>query len=313
MTRSLYTGVSTNGGTVTVYWAGTTTKPTIYVGLTGAAKSNPITAEVDGSYSFYIDDGHYKITNGTPTGDLTDVRISYTPEAAPGAKGISVLPFLGNTATTQEAFNEAVVAGSLSQSAGTFTGPITDTQNGIGETSTDGLVLVNNTAAANAAQQWSPRIRFRGYGWETSGTDTSMPTDWIIENQPVQSVLTEPSSKLAFSFQVNGGGYTPYFWFDTLNGFFISSHLNLPDAANVILGTTTGTTIGTATAQKLAFHAATPVIQRASAAQAAVVTTATTQTTPYGFATQAQSDAIVTLVNEIRAALVEKGLIKGSA
>jgi hypothetical protein len=44
-----------------------------------------------------------------------------------------------------------------------------------------------------------------------------------------------------------------------------------------------------------------------------VVTTASTQTTPFGFATQAQADAIVTLANELRAALVEKGLIKGAA
>lgn len=82
---------------------------------------------------------------------------------------------------------------------------------------------------------------------------------------------------------------------------------------DVVLDTVTGTTIGTATAQKLAFHAATPVIQRAGEAQAAVVTTSATQSTPYGFATQAQADAIVTLVNELRAALVEKGLIKGAA
>ena len=54
--------------------------------------------------------------------------------------------------------------------------------------------------------------------------------------------------------------------------------------------------------------------------------TAATQTTPWGFATQAQADALttrinqlvadnanlITLVNELRAAQVEKGLIKGS-
>lgn len=85
------------------------------------------------------------------------------------------------------------------------------------------------------------------------------------------------------------------------------------DATNVILNTSTGTKIGTATGQKLAFHNSTPVIQRAGAAQAAVVTTASTQTVPFGYATQAQADAIVTLVNELRAALVEKGLIKGAA
>jgi hypothetical protein len=90
-------------------------------------------------------------------------------------------------------------------------------------------------------------------------------------------------------------------------------NVNLTDAKNVVLTTTTGQKIGTATNQKLAFHNSTPVIQRAGAAQAAVATTAATNVVPYGYTTQTQADAIVTLVNEMRDALVEKGLIKGSA
>ena len=56
-----------------------------------------------------------------------------------------------------------------------------------------------------------------------------------------------------------------------------------------------------------------PVGVRAGAAQAAVTTTAATSTTPYGFAAAAQADAIVTLVNELRAALVAAGIITGAA
>lgn len=85
------------------------------------------------------------------------------------------------------------------------------------------------------------------------------------------------------------------------------------EAADFVLGTTTGSKIGTATAQKLAFHNSTPVIQRAGAAQVAVVTTAATNVAPFGFATAGQADALVTLVNELRATLVEKGLMKGAA
>ncbi len=73
-----------------------------------------------------------------------------------------------------------------------------------------------------------------------------------------------------------------------------------------------GQVIGAAAASKVALHGATPVSQRASAAQAAVATTAPTNTTPYGYS-QEQATAILTLLNEIRAALVEKGIIKGSA
>lgn len=82
---------------------------------------------------------------------------------------------------------------------------------------------------------------------------------------------------------------------------------------NIELDTTTGTKIGSAASQKLGFLGATPIVQRVGAAQAAVVTTSATNSSPYGFATGAQADAIVTLVNELRAALVAFGLISGAA
>ncbi len=85
------------------------------------------------------------------------------------------------------------------------------------------------------------------------------------------------------------------------------------DNRTIRAGTAAGLLIGNATSEKIGFHNSAPVIQRASAAQAAVITTAATNVAPYGFVTQAQADALVTLVNELRAALVEKGLIKGSA
>jgi hypothetical protein len=83
---------------------------------------------------------------------------------------------------------------------------------------------------------------------------------------------------------------------------------------NIAFGTTgVGGQIGTTTSQLIGFHGTAGTIQRASAAQAAVATTTATQTTPWGFTTQAQADGIVTLVNEIRTVLVNKGLMKGSA
>lgn len=95
--------------------------------------------------------------------------------------------------------------------------------------------------------------------------------------------------------------------------FGASATISLGEAANIVLGTSTGSKIGTAADQKLGFFNATPIVQRAGAAQAAVVTTGATNSSPYGFATAAQADAIVTLVNELRAALVAFGLIKGAA
>lgn len=47
-----------------------------------------------------------------------------------------------------------------------YGGVITDTQTALGTTSTDGLVLTNTTAAANNAQQYSPRLHFTGQALE---------------------------------------------------------------------------------------------------------------------------------------------------
>lgn len=71
--------------------------------------------------------------------------------------------------------------------------------------------------------------------------------------------------------------------------------------------------VGLSTTDKIAFYGVTPVAQRSGAAQAAVTTTAATSTSPVGFSTNTQADAVVTLVNEIRATLVAAGLMKGAA
>jgi hypothetical protein len=92
-----------------------------------------------------------------------------------------------------------------------------------------------------------------------------------------------------------------------------AAKLHLADGMSMACGSTSGNKIASATTEKLAFHGATPVVQRAGAAQAAVATTAATNVSPYGFTTAAQADGIVTLLNEIRAVMVEKGLMKGAA
>ena len=73
-----------------------------------------------------------------------------------------------------------------------------------------------------------------------------------------------------------------------------------------------GTIMGDSATDTIAFYGATPVAQRTNASQAAVTTTASTSTSPVGYSTTTQANAIVTLVNELRAALVAVGLIKGS-
>lgn len=74
---------------------------------------------------------------------------------------------------------------------------------------------------------------------------------------------------------------------------------------------TDGTVLGQTTAALVSFHGSTPIAQASGVAQAAVVTT-TPALTSYGY-TLAQATAIITLLNEIRTVLVNKGLMKGSA
>lgn len=92
----------------------------------------------------------------------------------------------------------------------------------------------------------------------------------------------------------------------------ITSTTTLTDGANLAAGTVTGSSLGNAITQKVSTYGVTPVVQRAGASQAAVVGTAATNVTPFGFS-QVQADAIVTLVNELRAALVAFGIINGAA
>ena len=73
-----------------------------------------------------------------------------------------------------------------------------------------------------------------------------------------------------------------------------------------------GTSLGQSTTDTISFYGVTPIAQRSGGAQAAVTTTAATSSTPFGFGTSTQAQAVVTLVNELRAALVAVGLIAGA-
>lgn len=81
------------------------------------------------------------------------------------------------------------------------------TNNALGTTVTDGIVLQNNTAAAAGAQQVSPALRFTGQGWKTTATAASQTVDWVQYVLPVQGT-TNPSSTMNFASQTNAGGYT---------------------------------------------------------------------------------------------------------
>lgn len=94
-----------------------------------------------------------------------------------------------------------------------------------------------------------------------------------------------------------------------------SGQITLADAVNITADIATGTKIGTGTDQKLGFWNKTPIIQPASANQAALSldVDVTGADTVDKTALNSDLSAIQTLVNQLRSDLVAAGLIKGAA
>lgn len=92
-------------------------------------------------------------------------------------------------------------------------------------------------------------------------------------------------------------------------------NLTVGAGGNIILDATTGTKIATAVSQKLGFWNATPIVQPASANQAALSldVDVTGIDTVDKAAIDSNFTAIQTLVNQLRSDLVAAGLIKGAA
>lgn len=85
-------------------------------------------------------------------------------------------------------------------------GALPISRNGIGTTSTDGLVLRNTTAAAAGAQQYSPRLCWEGRGWKTDATAASQSVVFCAETQPVQGAAA-PTGNLIIKAAINGGAF----------------------------------------------------------------------------------------------------------
>ena len=83
-----------------------------------------------------------------------------------------------------------------------------------------------------------------------------------------------------------------------LAGGTFSGNVTIGDGVNVVLDTTTGSKIGTASTQKLGFFDATPVVRQSQPAEAV-------STGVYA----ADGNAIVTAINGLRTALINLGLI----
>jgi hypothetical protein len=109
---------------------------------------------------------------------------------------------------------------------------LTVTKTAIAATQGDyGLVLVNTTAAANGAQQWSPPIRWKGYGWETA-VGSSDAVEFRSFVRPVQG--TAVSGGLDFQASLNGGAYATVF--TMLAGGLVGVNTGVPVEALTVNG-----------------------------------------------------------------------------
>lgn len=125
----------------------------------------------------------------------------------PGSGSGGSFPPSGCSTANGVIFNNATPCDSGFIYAGSG-GAVTQTGTAAANTSFDGYVLTNPTAASSGNQQFSPRLRLTGQGWKTNATAASQEVDWIIENQPQQGTTT-PTSWLVFSYNLNNAGYVP--------------------------------------------------------------------------------------------------------
>lgn len=78
-------------------------------------------------------------------------------------------------------------------------------------------------------------------------------------------------------------------------------------------GNEAGQILGQSATDKIGFFGTTPVVQPSGAAQAALTLTTATTTGSVGFSSATAFTAALDLLEEIRASLVDIGLIKGGA
>lgn len=117
-------------------------------------------------------------------------------------------------------------------------GVLREENNAIATTSTDGIVIANNTpATVGATVQYSPRLRLRGNAWDTDGSNDTW--DWWWEAQPVSSTTTTCAYKL-YSSKAGAAG-TQMISISQSGGLTAAQRIAGADLQNTQSNPTTGT------------------------------------------------------------------------
>lgn len=109
-------------------------------------------------------------------------------------------------AATALAGTEAIPAVQDGATVKTTPDQIRDVVKAVDATSTDGVILETSTAATVGAQKYSPRIRWKGFGWKTNATAASQAVEFAAEVQPVQGTAA-PTGTWKLQAAINGGAY----------------------------------------------------------------------------------------------------------
>lgn len=119
-----------------------------------------------------------------------------------------------------------------------LTGAATLTRTSLGATRSDGWALVNSTAAAAGAQQSSPALSFKGFGWKTNSTAESQAVNFHAWLLPVQGTAN-PTGLLKFTAVVNGGAALDALCIDS-RGFVLFDSTNANETTPNLRGDASG-------------------------------------------------------------------------
>ena len=83
----------------------------------------------------------------------------------------------------------------------------------------------------------------------------------------------------------------------------------MADYKHLSSGNDDGTIFGNSSSDKISFYGGTPQVRATAAASVATTNAVSTTSNIWGFSTSTQANAIVTLVNDLKAQLVAIGLL----
>lgn len=99
--------------------------------------------------------------------------------------------------------------------------------------------------------------------------NTGSTSSIYIGNETKALNATDTNSIVIGNGALSSGSNTTVIGNSSTTNAYINGNINIFDGKNIVLGSTTGTQIGTATAQKLAFYGDTPIVQPTTAVASA--------------------------------------------